>query len=61
VIVDVNSCRSLQCFYVMLSRAKGLKKMAVLSNFNPRTMSVHLGEEFRKEFARLEVLDSATA
>ncbi|KAJ7939347.1 hypothetical protein B0H13DRAFT_1578891, partial [Mycena leptocephala] len=57
VIVDVNSCRSLQRFYVMLSRAKGLKKMAVLRNFNPRTMSARLGEEFRKEFAPLEVLD----
>ncbi|KAJ7126129.1 hypothetical protein C8R44DRAFT_618505 [Mycena epipterygia] len=60
VVVDLNGAKSLQSFYVMLSRATSLQSIAVLRGFNPKTMSNRLGQEFREEFERLEVLNTAT-
>jgi ATP-dependent exoDNAse (exonuclease V) alpha subunit len=60
VIIDLNGSRSLQSVYVMLSRATSLSSMAVLRNFNPRTIYSTLSQDFREEFARLEALDSFT-
>lgn len=56
VIVDLNGCRSLQSFYVTLSRATSLRTVAVLRSFKARTMTARLGEDFRGEFERLEML-----
>ncbi|KAJ7110943.1 hypothetical protein C8R44DRAFT_532036, partial [Mycena epipterygia] len=50
----------LQSFYVMVSRATSLKSIAVFRNFKPHTMQSRLGQDFRDEFARLEVVDAAT-
>ncbi|KAJ7086499.1 hypothetical protein C8R44DRAFT_650805 [Mycena epipterygia] len=60
VNVDLNGAASLQSFYVMVSRATSIKSIAVLRNFRPNTMQGRLGQDFRDEFARLEVLDART-
>ncbi|KAF8143072.1 hypothetical protein K438DRAFT_1634279 [Mycena galopus ATCC 62051] len=60
VIVDLNGARSLQSLYIMISRATSLGSMSVLRNFTPRTLHTHLGEDFRREFERLEDLDALT-
>ncbi|KAJ7142802.1 hypothetical protein C8R44DRAFT_603193 [Mycena epipterygia] len=60
VNVDLNGAASLQSFYVMVSRATSLKSLAVLRNFRPSTMQGRLGQDFRDEFARLEILDART-
>ncbi|KAF8215295.1 hypothetical protein K438DRAFT_1561929 [Mycena galopus ATCC 62051] len=60
VIVDLNGARSLQSLYVMISRATSLNSMSVLRNFTPRTLHTRLGEDFRREFERLEELDALT-
>jgi ATP-dependent exoDNAse (exonuclease V) alpha subunit len=60
VIIDLNGAMPLQSVYVMLSRATSLSSMAVLRNFNPRTLYSNLSQDFRDEFARLEALDAST-
>ncbi|KAI0056635.1 hypothetical protein BV25DRAFT_1813624 [Artomyces pyxidatus] len=60
VVVDVAGCRSLQSLYVMLSRVKTLKGLAILRWFPPDKISQRLSHEFRSEFARLDVLHRKT-
>ncbi|KAK6996628.1 PIF1-like helicase-domain-containing protein [Favolaschia claudopus] len=60
VIVDLNGAGSLQSLYVMISRATSLQSIAVLRNFKSKTLYSRLGEEFRDEFTRLELLDWKT-
>ncbi|KAJ6622838.1 hypothetical protein B0H10DRAFT_1787476 [Mycena sp. CBHHK59/15] len=61
VIVDLAGCRGLQSLYVMISRATLLKSLAVLRNFNIKKVNIRLGEDFRNEFDRLELLDTQSA
>ncbi|KAI0043926.1 hypothetical protein FA95DRAFT_1497894 [Auriscalpium vulgare] len=60
VIVDIAGCRSLQSAYVMLSRVKSLKGLAILRGFPPNKISMPLTHEFRDEFARLASLAAST-
>lgn len=59
--MDLAGCRSLQSLYVMISRATSLKSLAILRNFEAKKVNTRLSEDFRKEFARLDVLDTLTA
>ena len=56
-IVDLNDARSLQNVYVMLSRCRTLKNLAILQPFSFKKIYNHLSEEFRREFYRLEAMD----
>ncbi|KAJ7793639.1 hypothetical protein B0H14DRAFT_2393262 [Mycena olivaceomarginata] len=60
VIVDLNGAGSLQSLYVMISRATSLQSLAVLRKFKSATLYSRLGQDFRDEFARLEMLDAHT-
>ncbi len=60
-IVDLDSCFSIQGAYVMLSRVRTLDGLAILRPFKPRKIEADISGELREEFARLEVLDGATA
>jgi hypothetical protein len=60
VIVDLQGCRSLQSAYVMLSRAKSLKGVAIMRWFDPGKIYRPLAQHFRVEFARLRNLDEKT-
>ncbi|KAJ7286217.1 hypothetical protein C8J57DRAFT_1216440 [Mycena rebaudengoi] len=60
VIVDLASARSLQSLYVMISRASSLKAVAVFRNFTASKVNLRLGQDFRREFDRLEALDAST-
>ena len=60
VILDLQGCRSLQSAYVMLSRAKSLKGIAIMRWFDPNKIHNTLPQQFRDEFARLRNLDEST-
>lgn len=59
-IVDLKSAGSLQGVYVMLSRVKSLKGVAVLRGFPREKIICRTSQELRMELARLNSLDSAT-
>ena len=59
-IIDLQSARTLQGMYVMLSRVKGLKKVAILRRFSPRLLMERLKPHFRDELARLAALHEST-
>jgi hypothetical protein len=59
-IVDLTDARSLQNVYVMLSRCRTLKNLAILRPFPSKKIYNRLSEEFRREFYRLEAMDRAT-
>ena len=59
-IIDLSYCHSLQSVYVMLSRAKSLKGIMILRSFPANKINQCLGQEFRNEFRRLDLLDKAT-
>jgi PIF1-like helicase len=59
-IVDLESARSLQGTYVMLSRVKTLANLAILRNFKRERIEQRLSEELRDEFMRLETLSAHT-
>jgi ATP-dependent DNA helicase PIF1 len=59
-IVDLESARSLQGSYVMLSRVKSLANLAILRNFKRERIEQRLSEELRDEFSRLEMLSART-
>jgi hypothetical protein len=60
IIIDLQGCRSLQSAYVMLSRAKSLKGVAIMRWFDPGKIYKALPQQFRDEFLRLHNLDEAT-
>jgi hypothetical protein len=60
VIIDLESCRSLQSAYVMLSRATSLKGVAIMRWFDPSRIYKPLSQQFRNEFSRLNNLDEVT-
>lgn len=60
-IVDVAGCRSLQSLYVMLSRVKTLKGLAILRWFPPNKLTSRLQPHFRTEFQRIQAAHDRTA
>ncbi len=60
-IVDLESAQSIQGIYVMLSRVKSLRGIAILRPFSPEKLQAHISEELRVELRRLERLDQDTA
>ncbi len=60
-IVDIESAQSIQGIYVMLSRVRSLRGIAVLRPFAPEKLQSRISEELRTEFRRLERLDQETA
>jgi Helitron helicase-like domain at N-terminus/PIF1-like helicase len=59
-IVDIRSARSLQGVYVMLSRVKRLKGLAILRWFPSSKICQRLSEELREEFDRVDDLNNST-
>ncbi|KZV60254.1 hypothetical protein PENSPDRAFT_594287 [Peniophora sp. CONT] len=61
VIVDIASCKDLQSLYVMLSRVKSLKGLALLRRCPyPKFASMTLRHDARDELHRIEQLHSVT-
>lgn len=59
-IVDLASANSIQGVYVMLSRLRTLKGLAVLRPFPAKTIENRISEELRSELTRLKELDHLT-
>lgn len=59
-IIDLDGCKSLQSMYVMLSRVKTLKGLAILRWFPSNRLYSNLQQDWRDEFARLSLLDVET-
>jgi ATP-dependent DNA helicase PIF1 len=59
-IVDLESARSLQGVYVMLSRVKAMHSLVLLRPFKRDRIEQRLSEELRNEFRRLEEIDAVT-
>lgn len=59
-IIDPASAASLQGIYVMLSRVRELKGVAILRPFCARKIDQRLSQELRTEIRRLDVLDVET-
>ncbi|KIM77056.1 hypothetical protein PILCRDRAFT_77181 [Piloderma croceum F 1598] len=57
-IVDITYCSSLQSMYVMLSRVRSLKGIAILRKYPANKINQRLAQEFRNEFKRLKSLTS---
>lgn len=60
-IVDLDSARSTQGAYVMLSRVRSLDGVAILRPFRASKIETDLSEEVRREFARLQRYHNDTA
>ncbi len=60
VIVDLESSRSRQSAYVMLSRATSLENLLVLRPFKRSRLTKDFSEDLKKETERLNRLSSAT-
>lgn len=61
VVIDLESSRSCEAAYVMVSRAKSLKGLIVLRPFARKRISSHMNQQLRQELDRLEMLDLETA
>jgi hypothetical protein len=59
-VIDLTHCYSLQSVYVMLSRVKSLKGVAILRNFPANKVNQCLAQEFQNEFRRLKLVDEKT-
>ncbi|KAJ7018537.1 hypothetical protein C8F04DRAFT_977181 [Mycena alexandri] len=59
VIVDLATARG-QGVYVMLSRVKSLKGLAILRWFPPTKVFQRVSQEMRTELERISLLDAAT-
>ena len=59
-IVDPNSASTLQGVYVMLSRVKTMKGLAILRPFPDKKINQRLSQELRDELRRLDRLNEAT-
>ncbi|KAF8328582.1 uncharacterized protein EI90DRAFT_2883210, partial [Cantharellus anzutake] len=60
VIIDLESARSIQSAYVMLSRATALENLLILRPFNSRCIICHMNGDLRKELSRLQLLECDT-
>ncbi|KAI0039797.1 hypothetical protein FA95DRAFT_1456442, partial [Auriscalpium vulgare] len=60
VIVDVRGCRSSQSLYVMLSRVRTLRGLAILQYFAPEKITKRLPHDLVDELRRLEALAERT-
>ena len=60
-IVDLSSASSLQGIYVMLSRVRSMKGLAILRPFSDRKILQRLSQELREELTRLDCLAESTA
>lgn len=60
-IVDLQSARTLQGVYVMLSRVRTLSGLAIMQPFMPSKIYGRLSQELRDEMRRLEALADETA
>lgn len=60
-IVDLDSARTTQGAYVMLSRVRTLDGLAILRRFKATKVENRLSQEIRTEFARLQGLHNNTA
>ncbi|KAH9855861.1 hypothetical protein C2E23DRAFT_704920, partial [Lenzites betulinus] len=59
-IVDIESAKSLQGIYVMLSRVRSLEGLIILRPFSVAKLCARLSQELRDELNRIDSLDSAT-
>ncbi|RPD54712.1 hypothetical protein L227DRAFT_615905 [Lentinus tigrinus ALCF2SS1-6] len=59
-IIDLDSCKSIQGAYVMLSRVRTLNGVAVLRPFRPSKIETNISAELRTEFDRLQHLHDHT-
>lgn len=59
-IVDPDSALSVQGVYVMLSRVRTMKGLAILHPFKARKIEERIAEDLRDEFSRLEECDRDT-
>lgn len=60
VVVDLASAQGIQNTYVMLSRAKGLRKLAVFRWFSSHHIFSRLQHDLQNELDRLMNLDAKT-
>ena len=60
-IIDLDSSLSLQGAYVMLSRVRSLKGVAVLRPFRPTKIENNISQELRTELDCLDQLDTTAA
>lgn len=60
-IVDLDSAQSLQGVYVMLSRVRSLKGLAILQPFAPKKLTGRLSQELRDELRRLDTINLETS
>ncbi len=60
VVVDLESCRSRQSAYVMLSRATSMESLLVLRPFKRSRLTTDFSEDLKKETMRLKSLSNIT-
>lgn len=61
VVIDLESSRSCESAYVMVSRVTSLQGLIVLRPFDSKRISSRMNQHLREEFKRLHVLDLETA
>ncbi|KAF8321872.1 uncharacterized protein EI90DRAFT_2938265 [Cantharellus anzutake] len=60
VIIDLESARSIQSAYVMISRATALENLLILRPFSAKRVMGHMCGDLRAELCRLEQLECDT-